>query len=101
MTTELSPGNVRLNDGLGPNAQDLTGDVAWLWTHCRALGMTRRSDSGLMRDDVALYAADLHALLHRALPALREYARANPRHHFGETPQDPNGVHALLADLGA
>ena len=22
MTTELSPGNVRLNDGLGPNAQD-------------------------------------------------------------------------------
>ena len=89
------------SEGLGPDAQDLTGDVAWLWTHCRALGMTRRADSGLMRDDVALYAVDLHALLHRALPALREYARANPRHHFGATPQDPNGVHALLVDLGA
>lgn len=35
--------------------QDLTGDVAWLWTHCRALGMTEKSLSGTMRDDVALY----------------------------------------------
>lgn len=101
MTTESMPAVLALSEGLGPNVEDLTGDVAWLWTHCRALGMTRKSHSGSMRDDVALYAADLHALLHRSLPALREYARANPRHHMGKALQDPNGVHALLADLGA
>lgn len=56
---------------LGLAAQDLTGDAAWLWTHCRALGMVRRSDSGLMRDDVALYTTDLHA----ALDAAREHVR--------------------------
>lgn len=46
-----------------PHAQDLTGDVAWLWTHCRALGMSDRADSGLMRDDVALFAKMLHDAL--------------------------------------
>lgn len=72
-TVKIVDGSLEVgsNDGLGPNAQDLTGDVAWLWTHCRALGMTRRSDSGLMRDDVALYAADLHAAL-RELVALKK-----------------------------
>jgi hypothetical protein len=36
-----------------------------------------------------------------ARPAMREYAAKNPMHHFGETPQDPNGVHAWLAKFGA
>jgi hypothetical protein len=36
-----------------------------------------------------------------ALPAMREFARKNPKHHFGETPQDPDGVHAWLAEFGA
>lgn len=39
----------------------------------------------------------LRAEVAAALPAMREYARRNPVHHFGETPQDPNGVHAWLA----
>lgn len=60
MTDQATPGIVRLSDGLGPAEQRLTGDVAWLFTHCRALGMERRSDSGLMRDDVALFAIDLN-----------------------------------------
>ncbi len=42
----------------------LNADVVWLWTHCRALGMTRRSDSGLMRDDIALFVVDLHTKCH-------------------------------------
>ncbi|MDP3139847.1 MAG: hypothetical protein Q8N17_26360 [Burkholderiaceae bacterium] len=51
-------------------AQNLTGDVAWLWTHCRALGMTRKSESGSLRDDVALFVADLHdAAQKAAVPA--------------------------------
>ena len=37
------------------------------------------------------------AEIEAALPAMREYARRNPVHHFGETPQDTNGVHAWLA----
>ena len=34
-----------------------------------------------------------------ALPAMREYARKNPKHHFslGGVEQDPNGAHAWLA----
>lgn len=31
-----------------------------------------------------------------ALPAMREFARKNPVHHFGDGPQDPCGVHAWL-----
>ncbi len=50
-------------------AQGEAKDVAWLWTHCRALGMTRRSHSGTMRDDVALFVAELHSPLPPATPA--------------------------------
>jgi hypothetical protein len=32
-------------------------DMAWLWTHCRAIGMTKKSDSGLMKDDIGLFTA--------------------------------------------
>jgi hypothetical protein len=34
-----------------------------------------------------------------ALPAMREYARKNPKHHFSTdgTEQDPKGAHAWLA----
>jgi hypothetical protein len=31
--------------------------MAWLWTHCRAIGMTKKSDSGLMKDDIGLFTA--------------------------------------------
>ena len=40
--------------------------------------------------------ARLQSEVAAALPAMREYARRNPVHHFGETPQDPNGAHAWL-----
>jgi hypothetical protein len=70
MTDNLA-GASPVDQPVRPHAQDLTGDVAWLWTHCRALGMARRSDSGLMRDDVALFVADLHAVL-RELVALED-----------------------------
>jgi hypothetical protein len=32
-----------------------------------------------------------------ALPAMREYARANPKHYYRDALQDPCGVHAWLA----
>jgi hypothetical protein len=31
----------------------------WLWTHCRALGMTKQSTSGTLEHDVALFVAEL------------------------------------------
>jgi hypothetical protein len=34
---------------------------AWLFSHCRALGMTKKSDSGTFEHDIALFVADLHA----------------------------------------
>ena len=43
----------------------------------------------------------LREVIQRAVPAMQAYARANPVHHFGETPQDPNGVHAWLAGMGS
>ena len=44
-------------------------------------------------------AAEIHRLLAgiaRALPAMREYARQNPKYDD----QDPNGVHAWLDEFG-
>lgn len=71
-------------DQLGLAAQDLTGDVAWLWTHCRALGMTRRSLSGLMRDDVALFVANLHAASRHPTLAECEAAGRGPENYPGK-----------------
>ena len=55
----------------------------------------RRAETQIKLDaDVAAARAQIAA----ALPAMREYARLNPAHHnYGETPNDPNGVHAWLA----
>lgn len=72
MTTNLA-GASPVDQPVRPHAQDLTGDVAWLWTHCRALGMSERSDSGLMHHDVALFAKMLHDAL-RELVALKAMA---------------------------
>lgn len=52
-------------------ANSLTGDAAWLWTHCRSLGMQRKSDSGLLRDDVALFVMDLQQELRNIADAKR------------------------------
>jgi hypothetical protein len=43
----------------------------------------------------------LRAAIKAAVPAMREYARKNPKHHFGERLQDPNGVHAWLEEVGS
>ena len=73
---------------------------------CRACACHERD-----RLRVALAAANSHAenferlwylrgdALDAAVPAMREYARLNPIHHSGETPQDPNGAHAWLRDF--
>lgn len=34
-------------------------ELLWLVSHCRALGMTKKSNSGKLEHDVALFAADL------------------------------------------
>jgi hypothetical protein len=43
----------------------------------------------------------LRIAIARAVPAMHSYASKNPKHHFGETLQDPCGVHAWLAEFGA
>ena len=47
---------------------------------------------------VAVIDEKLLAEIFSALPAMREYARKNPKHHFslGGVEQDPNGAHAWL-----
>lgn len=35
--------------------------------------------------------------INAAIPAMREYARKNPKHYFGPSLQDPSGAHAWLA----
>lgn len=54
-----------------------------------------RGDEAMRRAHAA------EAAVAAAVPAMREYARKNPRHHYGETWQDPNGVHAWLERNGA
>lgn len=43
--------------------------------------------------------AEQAAQIAAAIPAMREYARKNPKHHFSAdgVEQDPNGAHAWLA----
>lgn len=38
---------------------DPSNTLEWLGTHCRAIGMTKRSDSGLLAHDIALFTIDL------------------------------------------
>ena len=40
---------------------------------------------------------ELRAEIAAALPAMRQYARENPRHEYSGVEQDPCGVHAWLA----
>ena len=51
-------------------------DVAWLWTHCRSLGMQKKSLSGSMRDDVGLFARDQND----RIAALEAEKQANYEH---------------------
>lgn len=44
-------------------------DIVWLWTHCKAIGMTKKSDSGSMRDDIALFTVTLKEAAAPAAPA--------------------------------
>jgi len=73
-----------------PNTQDV---VDWVVGYALASidEWNRRAQPEPGRDEVSLLAE-----IAEAVQAMRAYARANPIHHFGETPQDPNGVHAWL-----
>lgn len=46
---------------LSTTRKPLNQELIWLWTHCRAIGMTEKADSGLMQDDIALFTIDLQA----------------------------------------
>ena len=50
------------------------------------------------RSPFGAVAAAALAEIEAALPAMREYARKNPKQHFSKdgTEQDPNGAHAWL-----
>ena len=52
-------------------------------------GLTRMAAAALLRAQ----AAEIEA----ALPIVREFARANPKHYWRGTVQDPLGAHAWLA----
>jgi hypothetical protein len=41
--------------------------------------------------------AELESAVTEAIPAMRDYARKNPKHYFEEAMQDPCGVHGWLA----
>lgn len=45
---------------------DLTDTLEWLASHCRAIGMVKKSDSGLTAHDIALFTYDLNARAEKA-----------------------------------
>ena len=44
-------------------------DLGWLYTHCKAIGMDCKSDSGKMAEDIALFTINLQSALQRAQEA--------------------------------
>lgn len=50
-------------------------ELTWIYTHCRAIGMTRQSESGKWEHDIALFTMDLKERAAAAEAAL-ERARA-------------------------
>lgn len=46
-------------------------ELLWLYTHCCAIGMKHKSDSGKLEHDIALFTAELCALLEKAEEALK------------------------------
>ena len=57
-------------------------ELLWLYTHCCAIGMKHKSDSGKLEHDIALFTAELCALLTQAEEALDKYRGQVDR--FGE-----------------
>ena len=45
-------------------------ELVWLYTHCCAIGMKKKSDSGKLEHDIALFTADLCTLVQKAEEAL-------------------------------
>lgn len=59
--------------------------------------LTRQVKQADERGDEAMRRAhEAEAAIAAAVPAMREYARANPKHYHGDALQDPCGVHAWL-----
>lgn len=80
--------------------QELQGESEWLRspTQTDSVWMEQRLK---LTADLCVEAADLirsqAAEIEAALPIVREYARANPKHYWRDTMQDPCGAHAWLA----
>lgn len=55
-----------------------SADMTWLWTHCRAIGMNKKSDSGLWHHDIALFTIDLKTALASARESGRREGMAAP-----------------------
>lgn len=47
-------------------------ELLWLYTHCCAIGMKHKSDSGKLEHDIALFTAELCALLEKAEDVLTD-----------------------------
>jgi hypothetical protein len=58
--------------GLGPSSQ-----MMWLASHCKAIGMTRRSDSRLPEHDIALFTTELKEKIDVLRKALEPFAKFN------------------------
>lgn len=63
----IAPSTDPLQEPAGPDDLRTNPDMVWLWTHCRAIGMTKKSDSGSMRDDIALFTITLKDALEGAI----------------------------------
>jgi hypothetical protein len=51
-----------------PEPAAINKELVWLHSHCRAIGMTRKSESGSMEHDIALFTVDLKEAAQAAQP---------------------------------
>lgn len=70
-------------------AKDQTQELTWLYTHCRAIGMTCKSDSGKWEHDMALFTALQKARIEQLERELHEaqQAKVEPKRKFELTPE--------------
>jgi hypothetical protein len=64
-------GDAQVATPVPPLGKEL-GPFVWLWTHCRAIGMTAKSDSGSMENDIALFTINLDNALTKTRELLED-----------------------------
>lgn len=83
-----------------PEAQVPTPELTWLYTHCKALGMNCKSDSGKWEHDIALFVSNLTEPTADAaqVPSLEEIALHAHEHCFKAYEMPKQGVQLYMFD---